>query len=119
MRVDVAPVAKPRMTRRDKWAKRPSVVRYWAFCDALRAATKGREFGGALELVFTVPMPKSWSQRKRAEHDGRPHTQRPDLDNYCKAVFDALYEDDSGIHTLTAKKVWGEHGSIAIREIAK
>lgn len=34
------PVAKPRMTKRDKWAKRPCVMKYWAWCDLVRFAYK-------------------------------------------------------------------------------
>ena len=32
----ITPVPKPRMTRRDRWAKRPCVLRYWAFKDEVR-----------------------------------------------------------------------------------
>ena len=34
--IPVTPVSKPRMTQRDKWKKRPCVLRYRAYCDALR-----------------------------------------------------------------------------------
>lgn len=33
----IVPVPKPRMTQRDKWQKRPAVMRYRAFCDEVRA----------------------------------------------------------------------------------
>lgn len=115
MKVSVTPVPKPRMTRRDRWAQRPVVARYWAFCDELRAATEGLALGGRVSLDFVLPMPVSWSRVKRARLDGTPHEQRPDIDNLCKAVFDALYTDDKVIHELRATKRWGVVGSITIR----
>ena len=58
-------------------------------------------------------MPKSWSKKKKLEMDGQPHTQVPDLDNLLKAIGDALYQDDSCIHTLgSLKKVWATNGFI-------
>lgn len=33
---DITPIGKPRMTRADKWKKRPAVMRYRAFCDEAR-----------------------------------------------------------------------------------
>ena len=63
-------------------------------------------------ITFGMPMPNSWSKKKKLEMDGQPHTQRPDIDNLAKALFDALYEDDSGIHTVALKKVWSVNGYI-------
>ena len=34
--INVAPVAKPRMTRRDRWAKRDIVVKYYNYKDTVR-----------------------------------------------------------------------------------
>lgn len=34
----ILPVPKPRMTQRDVWQKRPVVLRYRKFCDAVRNA---------------------------------------------------------------------------------
>ena len=59
----VTPYGKPRMTRRDQWAKRPAVIRYRAFCDAVRAAwPAGVPYPAAgAHVTFWLPMPKSWS----------------------------------------------------------
>ena len=47
--------------------------------------------------------------------DGMAHTQKPDLDNLLKAVFDAHLSDDSGIHTIGGvSKIWGLKGRISI-----
>lgn len=108
----ITPVPKPRMTQRDKWAKRPAVLRYFAFCDQVRAA--GIELGEVVNVIFVMPMPKSWSQTSRNAMDGKPHRQKPDLDNLLKAVSDAALSEDKQIHTITAKKVWGEVGKIIL-----
>ena len=36
--------------------------------------------------VFEMPMPKSWSKKKRAAMDGKPHQSVPDADNLVKAT---------------------------------
>lgn len=113
---DIVPIPKPRMTRRDTWAKRPAVLRYRAFKDEVRL--KGLtlpEFG--YHVTFVIPMPKSWSKKKRAEMNGKPHQQTPDKDNLEKALLDALHTDDSHVWDGRVTKVWGEVGQIIVDEI--
>lgn len=82
----INPVPKPRMTQRDAWKKRPVVVKYHAFCDEMRANHFTLPESGA-HLTFVIPMPKSWSKKKRIEMNGKPHQQRPDVDNLIKAAL--------------------------------
>ena len=62
-------------------------------------------------VVATFVPAESWSQKKRVAHMGRPHTQKPDLDNCAKAVLDGLnriaFADDSQVAEITARKLWG------------
>lgn len=116
MRIDITPVPKPRMTQRDKWAKRPAVVRYYAFCDKLRSQWGNRRVADSITLAFYVPMPKSWSKSKRQEMDGQPHQQKPDIDNLVKAFLDALCEDDSYVWNVDASKYWSSSPGIDIFE---
>lgn len=110
----VTPVAKPRMTQRDRWAKRPVVMRYWKYCDNVRElGCHVPEHGG--HITFNVPMPKSWSKKKRQAMLGKPHQQRPDIDNFEKGLLDALYEDDSCVWDIRSTKRWAETGSIEIK----
>lgn len=115
--IRVAPMGAPRMTQRDRWKQRPVVIRYRKLSDAIRAGTQKLILGHHVKLEFVFAMPKSWSKKDRAEHDGQPHQQKPDIDNAVKAVLDALYVDDSTVHTITAKKTWGEVGSIKLRTL--
>lgn len=116
MFIEVTPVAKPRMTTRDRWAQRPVVVRYHAFCDELRLKYT-HNLPEVLMLTFYIEMPKSWSKKKRTEMLGKPHQQRPDIDNLSKAVMDALCEDDSYIYCLHAEKFWADDPGIDINII--
>ena len=112
----INPRPKPRMTRADKWKKRPVVVKYFDFCNKLRAMCTKLDYrpGDKVSLIFYIPMPKSWSKKKREEMLGKPHKQKPDIDNLCKAFLDALLEEDSFVFSLTAEKYWSSQGSIVI-----
>jgi Holliday junction resolvase RusA-like endonuclease len=106
------------MTHGDKWKKRPAVLRYRAFCDTLRLQAQGYEVPEQLGIRFHMPMPPSWSKKKRAAHMDQPHQSRPDIDNLVKSVLDALCEEDSYVHTIHAEKRWSDTGMIHLWEIA-
>lgn len=110
----IVPVPKPRMTQRDKWQKRPAVMRYRAFCDEVRARSINLPESD-YHVIFVMPMPKSWSKKKQAEMDGKPHQQKPDKDNLEKALLDAIFDDDSRIWDGRVSKVWGITGMITVR----
>ena len=112
---DIIPCTKPRMTRSDKWKKRPPVLRYRAFADRVRALGLTLPDHG-YHVTFVLPMPKSWSKHKREAMSGKPHQQKPDVDNLCKALFDALFKDDSHIWDCRITKIWGESGRIMVGE---
>lgn len=114
---DICPLPKPRMTQRDRWAKRPAVLRYRAFCDEVRLRRLQLPVSGS-HVTFVLPMPPSWSKKKRTASAGQPHQQKPDVDNLMKALMDALFADDSGVWDVRVSKIWGESGSIRIAEIA-
>lgn len=113
----VEPVAKPRMTQSDRWQQRPAVMRYRAFCDELRLRWNLaglNEVPDKIELVFHLAMPKSWSKKKKQSMAGKPHQQRPDLDNLAKAFFDALLDEDSHVYKMRLSKFWAVSGHIEI-----
>jgi Holliday junction resolvase RusA-like endonuclease len=114
MKYPITPVPKPRMTRSDRWKQRDCVLRYRAFCDEVRACGVKLPVSGA-DVRFILPMPASWAKKKRAEMDGKPHQQKPDLSNLIKALEDALYVDDAAIwHYATLCKIWGQTGAIEV-----
>lgn len=128
MIIEIDPLPKPRQTQRDRWIHTkknlsPSdqkhlnrILRYRAFADELRCKCNllGYKLQDELSISFTIAMPKSWSKKKKAEMDGKPHQQTPDLDNLCKSFQDVLAADDSHVHRISANKVWGYEGLIHI-----
>ncbi|OCG45693.1 crossover junction endodeoxyribonuclease RuvA [Gilliamella sp. Choc4-2] len=113
---NITPVPKPRMTQRDRWAKRKPVLQYFAFKDACKAS------GVTLpeshyHIIFVIPMPKSWSNKKRAEMDGKPHQQRPDKDNLEKGLLDAIFGEDCRVWDGRVTKIWGNVGQIIIKNL--
>lgn len=117
---DITPVPKPRMTRADAWKKRPAVERYWAYKDQLVIEALGQDFTvpeANYHLTFHLPMPKSWSKKRRAEMVGRPHQQKPDKDNLEKGFLDALCDEDEHIYDGRVTKLWSERGRIVLTDI--
>tara|TARA_R110002020_G_scaffold279846_2_gene495658 strand:+ start:257 stop:634 length:378 start_codon:yes stop_codon:yes gene_type:complete len=115
MILNIPPCSKPRMTQRDRWKKRQCVVDFFAFRDRIKQEVKRINTllikespfdWDNLTIIFLVPMPKSWSKKKKALMVGKPMQQRPDLDNYLKGLFDATHEEDSSIWKVTASKIW-------------
>jgi len=108
-------------------ASRPRVTRKGTFYpkaytefkrDFPRLLGARKLLSGALmmRISFTIPIPKSWTKKKKTEMMGKYHTQTPDIDNLEKAVMDAMngyfYKDDSQIAVMMSYKRWGEVGSI-------
>ncbi|CAM8324105.1 RusA family crossover junction endodeoxyribonuclease [Enterobacter asburiae] len=114
---DITPVSKPRMTQRDRWVKRPATAAFWAFKAEVRQLGICLSESG-YHVTFIIPMPKSWSQKKRAQLNGQAHQQKPDKDNLEKALLDAIFDDDSRVWDGRVTKLWGEKGQIIIGECA-
>lgn len=106
----IVPTPAPRQVRRDAFEPSRSVQRYRAFRDECRWKRIWRPEPGDL-VVFCMPIPRS---RVREGLDGRPHLQKPDVDNLLKALLDALYDDDCAVWTCTAAKVWSTTPGIFI-----
>ena len=111
-RLNVPPCSKPRMTQRDRWKKRQCVLDFFAFRDAVRQEKEdwsliGKDFEyESFEIEFHIQMPKSWSLKKKDRCDGKPHQQRPDLDNLLKGWKDSVYEEDAVVWHVEATKLW-------------
>jgi Holliday junction resolvase RusA-like endonuclease len=75
------------------------------------------------DLIFFMPIPKSTSKLKRRQmlNGTIPHMKKPDLDNMIKFVFDCMnglvFQDDSQISELRAKKIYSESPGTLIRLI--
>ena len=108
-KLNIQPCPKPRMTKADRWRKRPSVLKFFEFRDAVRKCEEEMNVileMESFEISFHVPMPKSWPKWKKAQMHNEPHQQRPDLDNYLKAWKDSVYEEDAVVWKVKASKLW-------------
>lgn len=127
--IPITPVSKPRQTKRDRWAKRPCVVKYRAFADELRRQVEEKYPGGiaqfrreveatGLAAMFHISPPKSWNQKKRLAHFGEPHRGTKDVDNLLKSVMDALFEQDCVVWRVFSAKMWATEEGITISPIS-
>lgn len=114
------------MTQRDRWytdpnhidpkkRQRPGVTRYNQYKKDLKALVRG-ELDPKFDIDFYVPMPKSWSDKKKREMAGKPHQDKPDIDNFLKAFMDAMCSDDSYIYDAHPRKFWAYEGKIELNE---
>jgi hypothetical protein len=104
----IDPVPAPRMLRSDIWKERECVVQYRQFKDHVRG------LGVTLPeppytVVFYLPFPPGYSEKKRAALRGQPHTLKPDLDNLLKALWDALDKQDQQQWSISVEKRWCSH----------
>ena len=69
-----------------------------------------------VKITFWVQMPKSWSNKKKAEHDQQYANNNADIDNYLKAVLDSCegfyFENDKQVVMLCGIKKYAEVGKI-------
>lgn len=106
----ITPVPKPRMTRYSKWNKKNQD--YFKWVSSLQLLNPKVDWDN-LEIDFILPMPASWSDKKKKDYDGKPHLQTPDLDNLVKAFKDALLKQDSQVWKYDRIiKLWGYEGLI-------
>ena len=86
---------------------------YFLYKDALRWEAQELKFKlpERIDLIqFHVPMFPSWSLKKKEALLGQPHKQRPDFDNYLKALVDALAPEDGYIWSCKVEKFWTKEG---------
>jgi Holliday junction resolvase RusA-like endonuclease len=119
-------------------ASRPRVTRWSTFYP--KKYTQFREDMGVLLSEYTqcpikeliechiellIEMPKSWPKKKKESLEGKYCNNNSDLDNYAKAILDAMntivYDDDKQIVKLSISKRWGKDGKIVVElnEITK
>jgi len=111
----ITPQPQPRINYKGRFTARAK--RYYQYCEDLKkeALINHYHVGECLNITFYLPMPKSWSQKKKALMDQQPHRQKPDLSNLVKAFEDALLKEDCQIHTYQEiDKMWGKTGMIII-----
>lgn len=130
IKIDVLPMGAVRMTKSDTWKTDPNhpnilkrqrdvVRRYFEYKNKVTSSCNnvGYSMGETLNVVFYLPMPKSWSEKKKRNLQFTPHKSKPDLDNLIKALMDSLKKQDSDVYQITAEKRYDYEGSIVIKNI--
>ena len=114
------PKGRPRLGR-GGYTYTPKRTRdYERMVEELAMVSRPPRFAGPVSVTIIAQFkpPKSWSGKKAAAHMGRPHSQRPDLDNIAKSITDALneiaYVDDSKICEMKLRKEWGPADQVSV-----
>jgi hypothetical protein len=128
--IDVVPMGAVRMTKSDTWKTNPNhinplkrqrdvVRRYFEYKNIVVHSCNNVKYsmGEELDVVFFLPMPASWSEKKKKKMQFEPHKSKPDLDNLIKALMDSLKEQDSDVHKIVAEKKYDYTGRIEINNI--
>jgi Holliday junction resolvase RusA-like endonuclease len=115
---NITPIGKPRMTRRDKWAKTRTVAasKYMVWRNQLELLVDEQKFtiGDGVQVIFLLPFKKNWSKEKCEEMRGMPHQEKPDTDNMLKGFIDVLAKSDQRIYDKHPLKFWWDTGKIVV-----
>lgn len=87
------------------------IERYNHYKIALLAEAKRKGFqipASGLSVTFYLPIPKTWSKKKKKAHHGRLCQSRPDVDNLLKSFCDSLVSEDKFIANITVTKRWAD-----------
>lgn len=123
IKLDIEPVAKPRMVRGDKYKKRPCVEKYWDYknelllCFPLEVELIREIAMEPFKLEFYVSMPKSWSKKNKKAQNGKSCRGNPDVDNLLKGFLDAIFDQDKEVWSVWSEKYWAYEGSIIVYPI--
>ena len=126
--IDIEPMGAVRTTAKGKFTDRAKKYHAWMKsvqwlwkAALMKAGHDSAMYIGneiiKIEFGLSIPNPETKSLTKvekmhREALVGKPHMQKPDWDNLCKAFIDAVCYggDDSHIHTVGGiKKVWAPY----------
>lgn len=90
-----------------------------ALKQAAREQYKGKPLRGPLRVLVEarMPIPASWSKKRKDAALGQPHTSKPDIDNIAKtldAFNEILWCDDAQIYWLTVSKVYSDAPGLTV-----
>ena len=116
--IQTDPVTAPRQSQSSRWKPTPHIQRYRCYRDELRIRCNAAKFtlSDQIEMIFYLPMPKSWSKRRKLQMDNQPaKSNSKDIDNLAKAVMDALLPQDRHVWRIVASKFWAYSGGVHIK----
>lgn len=99
------------------------IQKYWDYKRELKILADDQKFVMPIEgayIRFFIPMAKSWNKKKKNEKCFNLSPDKPDVDNFCKALFDSLMGEDKAIADFRASKFYysgSGHIEITIGEL--
>lgn len=93
----------------DGYKRKMRILRYFQYKNDLRIEARRQRFElptNDVWIKFYLPMPRSWSKKKKLRHDFEPHQTRPDASNLHKAFEDALKIQDMTVWDYRVSKFW-------------
>lgn len=121
-RILINPMGAVRMTQKGKW-KNARAQRYLDYKNEIGWQLKKHYKEPTLTAIgvkikFYMPIPESWSNKKKCEHTGKPHIKKPDIDNLIKGIFDSangiVWQDDKQVVACEATKEYGDWSGFEI-----
>jgi Holliday junction resolvase RusA-like endonuclease len=85
------------------------IERYNQYKIDLAAEAKRQKFTmqpQGMSIHFFIPVPRSWSKKKKAAAHMQYHTSTPDLDNLMKAMGDSMLREDRHLAHYELSKWW-------------
>jgi Holliday junction resolvase RusA-like endonuclease len=116
---NIEPMGAVRMTTRGKYVK-DNAKRYLNYKSIIYSEVLSQLNGVyapmdeaiGISIVFHMPIPASWSKKKKVEAVGKFCTTKPDVDNLLKGLLDALngllWVDDNRIVAVDVRKEYAE-----------
>ena len=114
--IPIQPMGAVRTTQKQKWTDE-RYKKYAAYKEHIgfmaRQIIKQPTTAPILATVtFYMPIPNSWSQKKKERHEGAIHTSKPDIDNLVKGLFDSLnkiaWKDDAQVYEVHSRKLYSK-----------
>lgn len=114
----ITPRGAVRLSRQDRFAPSKAAnayFRYGADIRTMRVTLPERP-----AIIFRMPMPKSWSKKKRDAMRSQPCLSRPDKDNLEKGLVDSIYygRDDAHVWCSWTEKRWADVGAIEVYDVS-
>jgi Holliday junction resolvase RusA-like endonuclease len=119
--IPIFPMGAVRTTQKQKFVDERA-QRYFSYKHQIAMLVKQHihrpsEFPILVDVTFYMPMPASWSGKKKERHNGQIHKSKPDIDNLIKGLFDSLnkiaWKDDNLVYEVHSKKVYSFNPGIA------
>lgn len=120
--IPIVPMGAVRTTQRQKWVDKRA-QRYFTYKQQIALLAKQYIHTPSdkpilVDIAFYMPIPDSWSKKKKERFNGAVHTSKADIDNLIKGCFDAInkiaWQDDRQVYEVHSRKMYSFNPGIAL-----